>query len=78
MSPTTDIDIYTDRSGINYLVGQTTRLLFSIDLSQINPNLPLGRTQRIIVRRGPPAPLPGSNAPLTGGVFDIAVPPITQ
>jgi hypothetical protein len=78
MSPTTDLDIYTDRSGINYLVGQTTRLLFSIDLSQINPNLPLGQTQRVIVRRGPPAPLPGSNAPLTGGVFDIAIPPLQQ
>lgn len=76
MSPTTDLDIYTDRSGINYLVGQTTRLLFSIDLAQINPNLPLGKTQRIIVRRGPAAPLPGSTAPLTGGVFDIAIPPL--
>ena len=75
MSPTSDLDIYTDRSGINFLVGQTTRLLFSIDLSQINPNLPLGRTQRVVVKRGPPAALPGSNAPLTGGVFDIAIPP---
>lgn len=80
MSPTTDWDIYTDRSGINYLVGQTTRLLFSIDLSQINPNLPLGRTQRIIVRRGPPAPLlgPGNSLPLTGGVWDIAMPSLQQ
>lgn len=75
MSPTTDWDIHTDRSGINYLVGQTTRLLFSIDLSQIDPSLQLGKTQRIIVKRGSPAPLPGSNAPLTGGVFDIAIPP---
>jgi len=75
MSPTSDLDIYTARDGTNYLVGQTTRLLFSIDLSQINPNLPLGRTQRVIVKRGPAAPLPGSNAPLTGGVFDIAIPP---
>lgn len=80
MSPTTDWDIYTDRSGIDYLVGQTTRLLFSIDLSQINPNLPLGRTQRIIVRRGPPAPLlgPGNGLPLTGGVWDIAIPSLQQ
>ena len=78
MSPTTDWDIYTDRSGINYLVGQTTRLLFSIDLSQINPNLPLGKTQKIVVKRGTPAPLPGSNAPLTGGVFDIALPTAQQ
>jgi hypothetical protein len=75
MSPTTDLDIYTDTNGNNFLVGQTTRLLFSIDLSQINPNLRVGQTQRVIVRRGPAAPLPGSNAPLTGGVFDIALPP---
>ena len=75
MSPTTDFDIYTDTNGTNFLVGQTTRLLFSIDLSQVNPNLALGRTQRIVVRRGQPAALPGSNAPLTGGVFDIAVVP---
>ncbi len=76
MSPTSDLDIYTDRNGTNFLVGQTTRLLFSIDLSQINPNLALGQTQRIIVKRGSAAPLPGSNAPLTGGVFDIAIPPV--
>jgi len=75
MSPTTDIDIYTDTNGVNYLVGQTTRLIFSIDLSQIDPNLPVGKTQQIVVKRGRPAPLPGSNAPLTGGVFDIAIPP---
>ena len=78
MSPTTDWDVYTDRSGINYLVGQTTRLLFSIDLSQINPNLPLGKTQKIVVKRGPAAALPGANAPLTGGVFDIAMPTTQQ
>jgi hypothetical protein len=80
MSPTTDWDIYTDRSGINYLVGQTTRLLFSIDLSQINRNLPLGKTQRIIVKRGPPGLLlPGGyGLPLTGGVFDIAIPTLQQ
>jgi hypothetical protein len=49
--------------------------LFSIDLSQVDPNLPLGRTQKITVKRGQPAALPGSSAPLTGGVFDIAVVP---
>lgn len=75
MSPTTDLDIYTDANGTNYLMGQTTRLLFSIDLSQIDPNLPLGKTQKIVVRRGRAAPLPGSGAGLTGGVFDIAIPP---
>jgi hypothetical protein len=74
LSPTTDIDIYTDKSGNNFLVGQTTRLLFSIDLSQVNPNLAVGQTQKIVVRWGPPAALPGSTAPLTGGVWDIALP----
>jgi hypothetical protein len=80
MSPTTDWDIYTDRSGINYLVGQTTRLLFSIDLSQINPNLPLGKTQKIVVKRGQAAPLlgPGSGLPITGGIWDIAMPSLQQ
>jgi hypothetical protein len=75
MSPSTDFDIYTDANGTNFLVGQTTRLLFSIDLSQINPNLPLGTTQNIVVRRGSAAPVPGATGPLTGGVFDIALPP---
>jgi hypothetical protein len=75
MSPTTDFDIYTDSNGVNFLVGQTTRLLFSIDLSQVDPNLPLGKTQKIVVKRGQPAALPGASAPLTGGVFDIAVVP---
>jgi hypothetical protein len=74
MSPTSDLDIYTDKSGRNFLVGQTTRLLFSIDLSQIDPNLQVGKTQRVIVKRGPPASLPGATAPLTGGVWDIALP----
>lgn len=74
MSPTSDLDIYTDKAGKNFLVGQTTRLLFSIDLSQINPNLPLGKTQRVVVKRGTAAQLPGAAAPLTGGVWDIAMP----
>jgi hypothetical protein len=74
MSPTSDMDIYTDKAGKNWLVGQTTRLLFSIDLSQINPTLAVGKTQRIVVKRGSPAALPGSSAPLTGGVWDIALP----
>ena len=74
MSPTTDFDIYTDTNGINYLVGQTTRLIYSIDLSQINPNLQLGKTQNVVVQRGQFPPVPGSNGPLTGGVFDIAIP----
>jgi hypothetical protein len=74
LSPTSDIDVYTDKAGKNYLIGQTTRLLFSIDLSQINPNLQVGKTQNVVVRWGPPAALPGRTAPLTGGVWDVALP----
>ena len=74
MSPTADFDIYTDSNGTNYLVGQSTRWLFSIDLSQIDPNLPVGRRQQVTAFRGAAAPVPGANAPLTGGVFDIAIP----
>jgi Domain of unknown function (DUF4394) len=79
MSPTTDFDIYTDANGTNFLIGQTTRLLFSIDLSQVNPNLKVGQTQKIVVKRGSPAPLvqAGGQSPLTGGIFDIAIPPRT-
>jgi len=76
MSPTTDFDIYTDSSGKNFLIGQTTRLLFSIDLSQIDPNLPVGKTQRIVVQRGVPGTqLPIGSASIGGGIFDIAIPP---
>jgi hypothetical protein len=75
MSPTTDFDIYTDSTGRNFLIGQTTRLLFSIDLAQINPNLPLGQTQKIVVRRGVPGTqLPNGSQSISGGVFDIAIP----
>lgn len=75
ISPTTDFDIYTDAKGNNFLVGQTTHVLFSIDLTQLDPKLPLGATQKVVVRRGEPAALADANAPLTGGVFDIAVVP---
>ena len=73
LSPTTDFDIYTDGAGRNFLVGQTTRWLFSIDLEQIDPNLPVGRTQTIVARAGTNGP-PPTNGALSGGVFDIAVP----
>ena len=74
MSPSTDIDIFTDSSGRNFLVGQTTRLLFSIDLSQVNINLPVGQTQNIVAQRGAPGTqLPVNSPSLSGGVIDIAV-----
>jgi hypothetical protein len=75
MSPTSDFDIYGEANGANYLVGQTASVLFSIDLSQIDPKLPMGKTQRVVVRRGKPVPAPDSGTPLSGALFDIAVAP---
>jgi hypothetical protein len=75
MSPTTDIDIFTDSTGRNFLIGQTTRLLFSIDLATVNINLPVGQTQNVVVRRGVPGTqLAVGNPSISGGMFDIAIP----
>lgn len=49
-SPTSDIDIYTDSNGVNSLVGVNGRMLFTLDLAQINPSLALGATQNIVVK----------------------------
>lgn len=49
-SPTADIDIYTDANGVNTLVGVNGRMLFTLDLAQINPSQALGTTQNVIVR----------------------------
>jgi hypothetical protein len=74
MSPTSDFDIYTDPNGRNFLVGQTTRLLFTIDLSRVNPNLPVGTTQNVVVARGAAGiQLPNGAPQITGGAFDIMV-----
>jgi len=75
MSPTSDLDIYTEVNGVNYLVGQTTRLLFTINLAAVNSNLPVGITQNVLVQRGAAGiQLPNNSIqPLSGGVFDIAV-----
>jgi len=45
-----DIDIYTSTAGVNTLVGINNKTLFTIALNQINPTLPLGRTQNVVVR----------------------------
>jgi Domain of unknown function (DUF4394) len=50
ITPTADIDIYTDNFGVNTLVGITGRTLLLIDLVQIDQGLPLGRTQRVAAR----------------------------
>jgi len=73
-SPTSDFDIYTDYNGANSLVGQSGGQLFSIDLNQVNANLPIGSTQRIVVNAGPLANDAKRISPVTGGVFDLAIP----
>jgi hypothetical protein len=68
-SPTADFDIYTDANGVNGLIGMSGRTMFTIDLSQINPSLPLGTTQKVVANAVTMAE-PG------GGYIDIAVPPL--
>jgi outer membrane biosynthesis protein TonB len=69
VAPTADIDIYSDGNGGNNVIGVSGRTLFTIDLSQINPNLALGTTQNVVAR--------GITMPDDGGAFiDIAVRPV--
>ncbi len=76
MSPTTDFDIVTRADGVQFLVGQTTRLLFTINLARVNPDLPVGTTQSVVVSRGAAGiQLPAGDPRLSGGVFDIACVP---
>jgi len=49
LNPTSNIDIYTDANGTNYLVGINDGTIFTIDLSQINPSPALGSTQQVAV-----------------------------
>ncbi len=49
-SPTSDLDIYTAPNGTNSVVGVNGRMLFTLDLAQINPSMPLGTNQNIVVR----------------------------
>jgi hypothetical protein len=44
-----DIDIVT-LNGVNFLVGASRDITFQISLNQINPNLPLGTTQNVVVQ----------------------------
>ncbi|MGH9839983.1 MAG: DUF4394 domain-containing protein, partial [Blastocatellia bacterium] len=71
LSATADLDIYTDANGVNSLVGVSGRRVFTIDLSQINPALPLGTTQKVtakVVQMNEPG----------GGYIDIAIPPAAR
>ncbi len=67
-SPTADLDIYTDANGVNSLVGVNGRMLFTLDLGQINPSLALGSTQNVTVKSILMNEL--------GGSIDIAVSPV--
>ena len=44
-----DTDIVTF-NGVNFLVGVSRDITFQISLNQINPNLPLGTTQNVVVQ----------------------------
>ena len=44
-----DMDIVTI-NGVNFLVGASRDITFQISLNQINPNLPLGTTQNVVVQ----------------------------
>jgi len=69
-NPTTDLDIYTDGNGKNFLVGINNETVFTIDLSQINPNLALGTTQNVVAKTVKiPAFLPADS------FIDIAITP---
>jgi len=71
LTATADLDIYTDANGVNSLVGVSGRRVFTIDLSQINPALPLGTTQNVIAK------VVQMNEP-GGGYIDIAIPTATR
>jgi len=74
-SSTSDFDIFTDNNGANSLVGQSGGQLFSINLGQINANLQLGSTQRIVVNVGPVGTgLAVRLGPVTGVGIDLAIP----
>lgn len=67
-SPTADLDIYTDANGANSVVGVNGRMLFTLDLAQINPSLALGATQNISIKSILMNELAGS--------IDVAVSPV--
>jgi len=46
-----------------------------IPTSQIDSDRPLERTQNVVARRSEPTPPAGSNAPLSGGVLEVAALP---
>jgi uncharacterized protein DUF4394 len=73
MSDLTGIDVVTI-NGVNMLVGQTTRLLFTINLGQVNLDRAVGTTQNVVVLRGAAGiQLPNGAPQLSGGVRALKV-----
>jgi hypothetical protein len=66
-SPTADLDMHTDASGVNTLVGINGRMIFTIDLAQLNPSLALGTTQNVVAKAIPMVE--------PGGFIDLAISP---
>ncbi|MGH9841976.1 MAG: DUF4394 domain-containing protein [Blastocatellia bacterium] len=72
LTSTADLDIFTTPEGVNILIGVSGLTLFTIDLSQINPSLAVGTTQKVVARTAT-LPLPVGDVPPTGVLIDIAV-----
>ena len=68
------MDIYTDSNGVNSLIAVSGQTIYTIDLSQINPSLPLGKTQNVVAK-GATLPVAAGDIPPTGGFIDIAAAP---
>jgi hypothetical protein len=49
LNSVSDMDIATI-NGVNFLIGVSRDITFQISLNQINPNLPLGTTQNVVVQ----------------------------
>ena len=64
LSPTADLDIYTDANGVNTVVGVSGQTLFSFDLNQIDPNQQVGVVVDVIVT---------TNRIRAGGWIDVAL-----
>jgi len=69
-NPTTDFDIYTPNIGVNLLIGVNNMTMYTIDLAQINPNLPLGSTQTVVAKTADLV------APFSDAFTDIAIPAV--
>jgi hypothetical protein len=71
LNSTSDLDIFTDANGVNSVIGISGRRVFTIDLAQINPALPLGTTQNVV------AQVVTMNEP-GGGYIDVAAAPVAR